>query len=153
MTRRIFNTLSLISAILLACTIILWAWSFWTDPRKDCVSFSRNFHVAVENVRVSFFNVKDYGPYHGGILSLASGEETAFPAFAERRGFGDTLGIYYRYFRWADSGIILWTLSVTLLYPMIVLAVLPTVGAWKRWRANHHHSKPKPRKKTLRGLA
>jgi hypothetical protein len=135
MIRRIFNALSLISAIFLTCTIILWAWSFWTDPRKECLSFSENFHVAVENGRVSFFNVKDYGPYHGSVISLSSGEETAYSSFAERRGFGDTLGIYYRYFRWADSGIILWTLSVTLLYPMIVLAVLPTIWAWKRWRA------------------
>src|SRR5271157_3829938 len=135
MFRRIFNTLSLFSAILLACTIILWAWSFWTDPRKDCVSFSGNFHVAVENGRVSFFNVKDYGPYHGSLISLSSAQGPAFPAFAERRGFGDTLGVYYRYFRWADSGIVLWTLSVTLLYPMVVFAMLPTIWAWKRWRA------------------
>jgi hypothetical protein len=131
----ILNTLSLISAILLACTVFLWVWSFWTDPRKDCVSLSGNFHVAVENGRASFFNMKDYGPYHGSVISLSSGEETAYSAFAERRGFGDTLGIYYRYFRWADSGIILWTLSVTLLYPMIVFSLLPLTWAWKRWRA------------------
>ena len=47
MKSRIFNTLLLISAILLACTIILGAWSFWTNPRKDCLSFSGTFHVAV----------------------------------------------------------------------------------------------------------
>ncbi len=44
MSRRIFKTLSLLSTILLACTIILWVWSFWTDPRKDCLSFSGSFH-------------------------------------------------------------------------------------------------------------
>src|SRR5208283_3468380 len=130
-----FNALSLISAIVLACTIILWGWSFWTDPRKDCLSFSGNFHVAVENGRVSFFNVKDYGPYHGSVIALTSDEWPIERIFSERRYFGDTLGVYYRYFRWADSGIVLWTLSVTLLYPMVVFLMLPLTWAWKRWRA------------------
>jgi len=152
MKSRIFNALSLISALILACTIILWAWSFWADPRHDFFSFSDNFHVGIFDGRIDIFSDR-HGPYHGSVISLSSGEETAFPAFAERRGFGNTLGIYYRYFRWADSGIVLWTLSVTLLYSMIVFSFLPIAWAWKRWRANHHHSKPEPRKETLRGLA
>ena len=133
MIRRILNTLSLISAILLACTITLWAWSFWTNPRKDCLSFSSNFHVAVEDGRVSFFNVKDYGPYHGSIIAITSREWPIERIFSKQQAFGDICGIYYRYFRWADSGAVLWTLSISLFYPMIVFTVLPTMALWS-WR-------------------
>ena len=87
MKSRIFNTLSLISAILLACTIILWAWSFWTDPRKDCLSFSGDFHVAVQDGRVSFFSDKEYGPYHGSIIALTSPEWPIERIFAEQACF------------------------------------------------------------------
>ena len=59
MSRRIFNTLSLISAILLACTVISWVWSFWAEPGKDYLSLSNEFHVGVEKGGVGFFSVKD----------------------------------------------------------------------------------------------
>ena len=133
--RRIFNTISLISAVLLVCTISLGTWSFWTDPRTDCLSMGDEFHVAVQYGRVSFFNVKNYGPYHGSIISLSSSKDSADGVFAVRRGFGDACGIYYRYFRWAESGDVLWTLSVSLVYPLILFAVLPTVWTLRRWRA------------------
>ena len=122
MNRHIFNTLSLISAILLACTIISWPWSYRTDPREDRLSIGDSFHMGAYNGRVSFFNVKEYGPYRGSTI----GSEPD-----ERREFGDTLGIYYRYFRWADSGAVLWTLSVSLVYPMIVFLMLPIAWIWK----------------------
>ena len=35
------NTLSLISAVLLFCTALLWAWSYLADPHKSYLSFSR----------------------------------------------------------------------------------------------------------------
>jgi hypothetical protein len=35
MIRRIFNTPSLISALLLACTILLCVSCFWADARSD----------------------------------------------------------------------------------------------------------------------
>ena len=132
MIRRIFNTLSLISAILLACTVILWAWSFLDQPRKDCLSFSGDFHVRLLRWPHDFFSDKD-GPYHGSIIALSSPKKPVERIFSKQQGFGDTLGIYYRYFRWADSGAVLWTLSVSLFYPMIVFAVLPAISLWS-WR-------------------
>ena len=69
MKSRIFNTLSLISAILLACTIILWAWSFRADPRKDRLSFSGSFHVGFYDGRIDLFSHK-HGPYHGSVIAL-----------------------------------------------------------------------------------
>jgi hypothetical protein len=98
MKSRFFHALSLISTVLLACTFLLWLWSFWTDPRRDCLSFASSFHVAVQGGRISFFNNKEFGPYRGSILTLRGRE-----VFSELHGFGDTFGIYYRYFRWAES--------------------------------------------------
>jgi hypothetical protein len=133
MSRGIFNTLSLISAILLACTIILWAWSFWADVRKDRLSFSNGFHVGVYDGRLDFFS-DEHGPYHGSIIAITSRERPMERIFSKQRAFGDICGIYYRYFCWADSGAVLWTLSVSLIYPMIVFAVLPTISlrSWRR---------------------
>ena len=133
MSRHIFNTLSLISALLLACTIFLWVWSDWTDPRKNCLSFSDEFHIAVQDGRVCFFNVKEYGPYHGSIIALTSPEWPIERIFSKQRAFGDFCGIYYRYFCWADSGAVLWTLSVSLFYAMVVFAILPAISLWS-WR-------------------
>ena len=83
---------------------------------------------------MSFFSDKEYGPYHGSIIAVTSPEWPIKRIFSKQRAFGDFCGIYYRYFRWADSGNVLWTLSVSLFYPMIVFAVLPTIWGWKRWR-------------------
>jgi hypothetical protein len=132
MLRSISKRLSLISAMCLACTIILWVGSYWTEPLKDSLSLSNAFHITVCAGRVEFFNIKEAGPYHGSIIALSDGFH---PVFSERRAFGDAFGVYYRYFRWANSGVVYWTLSVTLLYPFLVFAVLPTIWAWKSWKA------------------
>ena len=126
MKRRTFNTLSLISALLLACTTVLWGWSFWADMREDRLSISDNFHMGAYRGRLEFFSLK-IGPYHGSSTIFDETKDT-------ERGFGDTLGVYYRYLRFADSGDVIWTLSVSLFYPMIVFAVLPMTWAWLWWQ-------------------
>jgi hypothetical protein len=128
MFRHLFDTLSLISVVLLGCTLCLWVWSFWADPQKESLSFNRSLHVGVFQGRVEFFNIKEYGPYHGSIIAL-----DGIPI--EQRGFGNAYGVYYRHFRWVDSGAVLWTLSVTLVYSMVAFVVLPIIWAGKRWRA------------------
>ena len=71
MKSRIFNTLSLISAILLACTVILWVWSFWANPYKSNLSVSNALHIGLCDGRIEFFSDK-FGPYHGSIIALTS---------------------------------------------------------------------------------
>jgi len=128
MSRCTFNTLSLISALLLVCTVVLWAWSFWTDPHWDYLSFNDNSHVGFFDGRIDFFSDRD-GPYHpGSAISLSGHAE-----ISERRAFGDRYGIFYRYLRLTDSTV-LFTLNVSLLYAMIVFAGLPVAWAWRRWR-------------------
>ncbi len=130
MARHIFNTLSLISALLLVGTVLLWAWSFGTDPRKDRLSFSDNFHVGFYDGRIAFFS-DAHGPYHrGSEISLDRDIEiSSYRALDDRFG-----GIFYRYFRLTDSTL-LFTLSVSLLYPLFVLSVPPLVWAWRWWQA------------------
>ena len=130
MKSRIFNTLSLISAILLACTIILWVWSFWADPRADYLSFSGDFHVGFFDGRIDFFSDKD-GPYHPGSEISRSGKDQ----LAEHHAYGDWLGVFYRYFRFVPSGAVFFTFSVSLLYPMVLFLMLPITWAWQRHKA------------------
>ena len=59
--------------------------------------------------RVEFFNDEEYGPYHGSIIALTSHDWPPERIFSKQQAFGDICGIYYRYFRWADSGAVLWT--------------------------------------------
>jgi len=127
MSRRLFNALSLISAVYLLGTVNLWIWSFWADARTQSLSFANDFHVAAERGRLSFFNDKDYGPYRGSIIAIVSEEWPMERIFSKHQAFGETLGIYYRYFRWADSGAVLWTLSISLIYPLILFSLLPAI--------------------------
>lgn len=134
MKPRIFNTLSLISAVLLACTIFLWAWSLRVEPHVNYLSFRDGFHVSVWNGHSCFFNNKEYGPYLGGTIALLDSKkdkEEIDRFWSERRAFGPTFGVYYRYFHVPRSGTVIWTLCVSLLYPVIAFAMLPVVQFWK----------------------
>jgi hypothetical protein len=60
--------------------------------------------------------------------------------FSDKRGefegrdtFGDFLGIYYRHFRWVGEAT-LWTLRVSLWYPVVLSGVLPAYWVFHHWR-------------------
>ena len=126
MSQRIFAIASLASAVLWGCVILLWASSFILNPRDQRLSVTDTFHVGLLKGRIVFFNDKDYGPYQGSIIAI--GDEHLPRSVA----WGDRYGVYYRYFAWSDST--LWTLSVSLLYPVVLLAILPVIRLWKRSR-------------------
>ncbi len=126
MRRRIPNVMSVASAVLAGCTIIIWAVSFCVEPQDCNIPISGEFFIAASDGRIHFYSHR-IGPYRGSSLSEADG-------LPDARGFGDTCGIYYRYFRWARSGNVLWTLSVSLTYPLILFSVLPAVWLWLRRR-------------------
>jgi hypothetical protein len=92
-----------------------------TDAWHHRVSITPTFHIGVWNIgldsRLVFFNDAEYGPYRGSIVGLAGNE------YPHTRGFGDTLGIYYRHFTWPDS--VLWTLAVSLWYPILLFSLWP----------------------------
>ena len=129
MMRRVFNVACLASAILFGCTIVVWLWTYNIDPRDVGVSVSDTFHVSVTRGWMFFYNDAEYGPYRGSIIAL-DGDGV----FAKEQRFGPRFGVYWRYFRWAESGAVLWTAAVTLLYPLALFAVLPATWVWWRWR-------------------
>ncbi|MEN6449977.1 MAG: hypothetical protein ABFC96_05770 [Thermoguttaceae bacterium] len=133
MVNRAFTIAAIASTVLLACTIFLFiAGTIGLDPSHYRLSFKRDFHIGVSGGRIVLFN-SEYGPYHGSSIALADGAGNARLA-VETTAFGETLGIYYRHFRWLDSGNVLWTAAISLAYPFMGFAVLPALWGWFRWR-------------------
>ena len=148
MVRKIFSIASLISTILLGCTMLLWLGAFFVTPWDCSLSVTRDFHIGIlggfgfEGMplgAVVFFSDKESGPYHGSILALDT-------VPLREVGWGPEYGIYYRHFRWLDSGKILWTLMVSLAYPLLLFSIMPAVWLWRRKRnaqvRTEGHSEP-----------
>jgi hypothetical protein len=158
-----FNIVSLVSLVLAIFTLFLWLATFWVNPWDHRVSLTNNFHVSVWNGfsgdtlgRLIIFNNAQYGPYRGSIMLLTDsnqpppivrgwsighysiGQETDF----DRRGevlliekACDMPGIYFRHFRRPNEALPLWTLMVSLWYPLFLFNVLPAVWIFRRWRS------------------
>jgi hypothetical protein len=122
--RRILNIITLVSAILLGGVFVLLLISSKNNPRDYHLSFCNTFHIGVFDKRLAFFNNSDYGPYYGSIIGLVDDQGNIQPPLERDIGFGETMGIYYRYFHWKDGGV-LWTLMISIWYPAILFAVLP----------------------------
>ena len=124
MWKRIFDVVTLISAVLFVCVLLLLIVSHWIDPHEHHVSFSEDFHVSVYDRHLAFFNVSEYGPYTGSIIALDIGG--VMPSI-KKVSFGYTFGIYYRYFKWADTNDVLWTLLINLWYLLVLFSALPVI--------------------------
>lgn len=101
--------------------MLLLLMGYVTSPDQNYVSLSQNFHLGILNdgldSKIVCFNDAKAGPYRGSIVGFAGDE------FPETIAFGSSFGIYYRHFEWPDST--LWTLMVSLWYPISVAALLP----------------------------
>ncbi len=132
MANRLLNIAALGSATIFCLIIVAWLIAGHFDPRRQFVSLSRECHLSIdhrgEDGRLEIFNDANYGPYAGSIIAF-----TGDPNGPSISGFGDTAGIYYRLIRW-PNGTSLWTLSVSLSYPLIVAAVLPAIWLFRRSR-------------------
>src|SRR5687768_10530978 len=133
MKHRHFNFAVTVSAISLCLIVIAWSLSSWIDPRNQFVSLSSGCHISIDargaDARLEVFNDSNYGPYAGSIIGSGPDGPTV-------SGFGDVAGIYYRMIRWRD-GTSLWTLSLSLMYPLLVAAILPVV-----WLVRQPHRPP-----------
>ena len=118
------------SALLLAASLVLLLASCGLDPTDHHVSFSDSFHVGVgrrgADLRIFFFNDSEYGPYQGSVIGIIDADGNVYPPLEREEAFGDAWGIYYRYFQWSDAT--LWTLAVSLWYPIAFFAIAP--AAW-----------------------
>lgn len=122
--RRTLNIITLISAVLLGGMLVLLLFPNTINPWDHHLSLEDSFHMGVFGRRLAFFNDSNYGSYRGSIIGFVDSQGNLIPPLEREIAFGETLGIYYRYFRWNDDGV-LWTLMISLWYPTILLAVLP----------------------------
>lgn len=134
MARRAFKIVTVVSTVLLAITVLLFLAGFVISPSDHYVSFNDDFHVGIWggglDSRIVFFNDAEYGPYHGSIIGLVHADGDVHPPLVREEAFGNSWGIYYRYFQWSDAT--LWTLAVTLWYPIAIFAITPLLYALVR---------------------
>ena len=101
--------------------VLLLLIGYITSPDQNYISLNANLHLGILNdgldSRVVFFNDRKAGPYRGSVVGFAEDE------YPLKIAFGSSFGIYYRHFEWPDST--LWTLTVSLWYPISVAARLP----------------------------
>ena len=128
--------------VLLGLTVLLDLLSARLDPWHNPVSLSEHLHVGTWRHRIVFFNQREYGPYSGSVVSIVDSQGNRYPPIEREIKFGDTLGIYYRYFRWTDST--LWTLMVSLAYPAAAFAALPAYRVARRLRRFLRRRRIKP---------
>ena len=131
MLRRAFNFACLVSAALLGFTLVLSAASSDFDTPDYHLSLSDGFHIGLLRFgrdslgRIAFYNNAEYGPYRGSLLFL---EEP--PPMPRRVDFRCRYGICYCDYLWED-GVALWTLMVSLWYPVLLFGVLPLIWGWQ----------------------
>lgn len=151
---------SLVSAFLVICTVGLWLATFTITPWDHKISFTQDFHVSVWKGfsgdtlgRLVIFNDAEYGPYRGSIMRLSeeNTQETQSGWHAGDYDFGqiiytnrdDTIdklkacdlpGIYFRHWKIHDQVRPLWTLMVSLWYPLVLFSLLPIIWIFHQWR-------------------
>ncbi len=120
-----------------ASVVLFYLWlcafllSFAIDPDERRVSLAENLHVSLWKGSVVIFSDGEYGPYRGSILYLVDENgDSPFKPVQEIK-WGETAGIYVRYFRWPDAT--LWTVWVSCLWPMGLCLIVPTANALRRW--------------------
>jgi hypothetical protein len=138
MARRTFKIVAWVSTGLFVTMLALAVASIWINPWDHHLSIGEDFHVSTWgrgwDIRVTVFNHADYGPYRGSMIGLVDDQGNTYPPLEDEAYFGDTAGIYYRYFRWTNAT--LWTLMVSLWYFAALFAVLPTCYWFSRLRSH-----------------
>ena len=134
MARRVFKIVTVVSTAMLAISVLLFLAGYVFSPWDHYMSFSDDSHVGVWarglDSRIVLFNDAEYGPYCGSIIGLVDVDGNVHRPLEHEEAFGDSWGIYYRYFQWPDSR--LWTLMVTLWYPILFFSIVPVIGLL-RW--------------------
>ena len=127
MAHLTFKIATMFSTVMLALAVLLFLLGYIVNPLKYHLSFREDSHVGVSSdgfdSRLVFFNDAEYGPYRGSIIGLVDADGNAYPPMEREESFGDSWGVYYRHFQWPDST--LWTLMVTLWYPVALFAIMP----------------------------
>ena len=132
---RVLNFTSCLSAAVFFLLIVAWLLASGVDSRRQFLRLSRGCHLSIDawgaDARLEIFNNASYGPYRGSIVDIIAGR----PSSVQMIGFGDQAGIYYRWIHW-PSGQTTWTISLSLLYPLLAASVLPIIWSARRLRGN-----------------
>ncbi len=113
------------------------AWKPWISLNPQChISVCGFGNSSVS--RLNMFNNPTYGPYRGSVIELSKGPDDE-PTVKLKAAFGDSYGIYYRYFEWPDKSV-LYTLSVTLWYPLIGFAIAPFYWLVRSIKSHDSHN-------------
>jgi len=121
---------TLLSTALLCLTggITLVGWL--STEQLHSFRITEGIHIGISGGSVGsrfvFYNNARYGPYTGSVVGLVGDDVPV------QRGFGDSLGVYYRHFFWPDH--VVWTLAVTVWYPLVLFAIWPCRAALKMRR-------------------
>ena len=135
MATKTFQFVCVLSFVLCGITVLLFALSFVLNPWDHRISFTDDFHVGLMQGRVVFFSDAEPGPYQGSIIGIVDDNGNVYPPLEREIGWGDTLGIYFRYFRWTDSDSTLWTLTVSLLWPLAIFGLPSAFRICLWWRS------------------
>ncbi|HUO07315.1 MAG TPA: hypothetical protein VM008_03215 [Phycisphaerae bacterium] len=125
----------MLSVVAFVAVLISWSIARYVNPCKTSLPLLPDCYISFSTImgdaRLHVFNDRR-GPYNGGIVALA-GSYPGDPKTPTGVGVGDAAGVYFRYICWPD-GHILWTLSVSLVYPLTVFAILPLLWLNRRSR-------------------
>lgn len=136
MSQRVRRNTGLSCLALASAMLLLSAATFVLDPWNHRLSLGPQFHIGVWRFgddtlgRIMFFNDADDGPYRGSLIDIKIGD-VVVSQFDRRIVFGDTCGIYYRWFHRPD-GATLWTLALSLWYPLLLSLALGAMLMPKR---------------------
>ena len=132
MARRLFNTAAIGSATLTFVVLVAWLFAGFVNPCHHFVSFSDDCHFSIAargvDARLEVFNNAEYGPYGGSVVGFVGS-----PNLPTVSGIGDFAGIYFRRLQW-PNGDLIWTLSLSLVYPLLISVVLPAIWLARRRR-------------------
>jgi hypothetical protein len=132
LANHLFSIAALVSALAFCAIVVTWVAAGRIDPRRQFIRISNACHISVDargaDARLEVFNDATYGPYSGSIIGIVGD-----PNGPTVSGVGDVAGIYYRMIAW-PNGTTLWTLSLSLAYPLLLAAVLPVVWLTRRSR-------------------
>ena len=131
MASKAIQIARIVSFVASGAIVILFALSLVLDPMEFHVSLTDEFHVGFLRGRIAFFSDAEYGPYQGSIIGLVDADGNVYPPLEREVKWGDTLGVYFRYFRWTDST--LWTLTVSFLWPLAIFGLPSALWIFVWW--------------------
>ena len=131
--KRLFNIAAICSAVACLAFAAACLLAASVDPVTRFLTLHQNLHLSIDQrpygPALEVFNDANYGPYRGSIISVSA---PGLPSEVKSTGL-DFVGVYYRDFRW-PNGMTLWTLSLSLIYLVVLGAVLPATWVIRRLR-------------------